>query len=122
MFLDLQHQNMIVFIVSKKLVVEIYKLIESFPASEKYGLCNQIKRAAISVHLNIAEGCARKSELERKRFYEIARSSLVEVDTAIGLAVDLKLIGTFKDPLISSLLVECFKLLSGLISSKRIPI
>ncbi len=53
-------------------------------------MVQQIRRAALSVHLNLAEGASRKSVVERKRFYEIFRGSLIEVDTAIGIAFELK--------------------------------
>jgi four helix bundle protein len=49
-------------------------------------MVQQIRRAAMSVHLNIAEGCSRKSIVERRRFFEIARGSVIEIDTAIGIA------------------------------------
>ena len=52
----------------------------SFPVEERYGMITQIRRAALSVHLNIAGGCSRKSETERKRFYEKARGSIIEID------------------------------------------
>ena len=60
------------------------------PADEKFGMISQIRRAALSVHLNIAEGASRKSEIERKRFYEIARGSIIEIDAALDIANDLK--------------------------------
>jgi four helix bundle protein len=72
-------------------------------------MVQQIRRAALSVHLNIAEGSSRKSAVERKRFYEISRGSVIEIDTALDIAVELtyctndsitalgeKLVGTFK--------------------------
>jgi len=46
----------------------------------------QVRRAALSVHLNIAEGCSRKSKSERRRYFEIARGSVIEIDAAIGIA------------------------------------
>ena len=52
-------------------------------------MISQIRRAALSVHLNVAEGCSRKSEKERKRYYEIARGSIIEVDAALDIAVSL---------------------------------
>lgn len=58
------------------------------PTDEKFGMISQIRRAALSVHLNLAEGASRKSPVERKRFYEVARSSLVEVDAALDVARD----------------------------------
>jgi four helix bundle protein len=58
-------------------------MTESFPKHEQYALVQQIRRAVISVSSNIAEGSSRYSIAEKKRFYEIARSSLVEIDTQI---------------------------------------
>jgi four helix bundle protein len=52
------------------------------------GMVQQIRRATLSVHLNIAEGCSRKSPSERKRFFEISRGSLIEVDTAPALRLN----------------------------------
>lgn len=72
MFLKLNHQKLEVFIVSRQFVLECYRLTKNLPADEKFGMISQIRRAALSVHLNIAEGCSGKSETERKRYYEIA--------------------------------------------------
>jgi four helix bundle protein len=52
-------------------------------------MASQIRRAALSVHLNIAEGCSRRSETERKRYYEVARGSLIEIDAALDIADSL---------------------------------
>lgn len=87
--LKLSHKNLDVWKLSIQLVKEIYKLTEDFPKSESYGLINQIRRASVSVASNIAEGASRKSAIERKRFYEIARSSLIELDTQIEIALSL---------------------------------
>jgi four helix bundle protein len=119
MFLVLSHQKLKVYYISKRLVLECYKLCEQLSVSEKYGLANQIKRAAVSIHLNIVEGSGRKSEVERKRFYEIARSSLIEVDAGLELANELNFIHNQNLVLLSELMIECFKLLSGLISANN---
>jgi four helix bundle protein len=58
-----------------------------FPVEEKFGVTSQIRRAALSVHLNIAEGASRKSEAERKRYYEISRGSVIEIDAALDMHV-----------------------------------
>ena len=52
-------------------------------------MVQQIRRAALSVHLNIAEGCSRKSLIERKRFFEVSRGSVIEIDTALDIAIGL---------------------------------
>jgi four helix bundle protein len=93
MFLELAHTKLDVFKISREFTLLCYKETKAFPSEEKFAMVSQIRRAALSVHLNIAEGSSRKSEKERKRFYEIARGSLVEVDTALGLAVQLKYTG-----------------------------
>ena len=72
-------------------------------------MVQQVRRAGLSVYLNIAEGCSRKSATERKRFYEISRSSVVEVDAALDVASDLQYIKqeNLKDT--GEILVSCFK-------------
>ena len=84
---------------------------------EKFALISQIRRAALSVHLNVAEGVSRKSEIERKLFFEIARGSVVEVDAALDVANDLGYINKNIDS-IGVLLIKCFKILSALIKTK----
>jgi len=64
-----------------KLVKEIYLLTEKFPSEELYGLTAQIRRAAVSVPSNIAEGLSRFSDTEKSRFIDIALGSVAEVDT-----------------------------------------
>lgn len=86
MFLTLNHQKLDVYSFSKTFVLECYKLTKYLPADEKFGMISQIRRAALSVHLNIAEGALRKSETERKRFYEVARGSVIEIDAALDIA------------------------------------
>jgi four helix bundle protein len=71
------------------LVREIYALTKKFPAEEKFCLTNQIRRAAISISLNIAEGSDRKSDKEFKRFLRMAISSAEEVVTGLYIALDL---------------------------------
>ncbi len=88
--LKLAHKNLDVWKKSLILVSEIYKLTQSFPRDEQFGLTSQLRRASVSVISNIAEGFARNSDLETKRFLDIARSSLVEVDTQIEIALKLK--------------------------------
>lgn len=116
MFLKLNHQHLDLYTISRQFVHECYLLTNVLPCDERYGMISQIRRAALSVHLNIAEGASRKSEIERKRFYEIARGSLVEVDAALDVASDLQYLSNFKTEQLGILLIRTFKILSGLIS------
>ncbi len=115
MFLQLAHTRLTVFSKSRDLIPESYNLTRYFPEFEKFGLAQQIRRAACSIHLNLAEGCSRKSSAERNRFFEIARRSLIEVDTAVGIAVELKYIPDEQLEKIKVLIIENFKLLSAMI-------
>ncbi len=118
MFLKLNHQKLEVFIVSRQLVFECYKLPNVLPADERFGMVSQIRRAALSVYLNIAEGASRKSETERKRFYEIARGSIIEIDAALDIANDLEYLIKFDSSKLGETMVKCIKLLTGLIKSE----
>ena len=72
-----------------ELTLEIYKQTESFPKSELYGLTSQIRRAAVSIASNIAEGAGRSTDVEFARFIEIAGGSASEVEYQLLLAMDL---------------------------------
>ena len=116
MFLQLAHTKLEVFQVSKKFVSECYKQTKLFPPEEKYGMIQQIRRAALSVHLNIAEGCSRKSEVERKRFYEIARGSIIEIDAALDIAVGLSYTTKEKLTETGTLMLSSFRMISKMMT------
>ena len=116
MFLQLAHTKLDVFALSKQFVLSCYKETISFPSEEKFGMISQIRRAALSVHLNVAEGCSRKSVTERKRFYEIARGSIIEIDAAIDIALELGYTKMEKLKLLGELMVRCFQMVSKMIS------
>ena len=118
MFLTLNHQKLEVYSSSRLFVIACYKLTKYLPPDEKFGMISQIRRAALSVHLNIAEGASRKSEAERKRYYEIARGSLIEIDAALDIALELNYLTNFSFDELGGLMIKCFKILSGLITSK----
>lgn len=89
LMLDLAHKKLDVWKKSMKFVQDIYLFTESFPKTEIFGITNQLRRASVSVVSNIAEGSSRSSVRERKRFYEISRSSLVEIDTQLEISCKL---------------------------------
>ena len=118
MFLHLAHTKLDVFKFSQELALECYRITKKFPADERFALVQQIRRAAISVHLNIAEGCSRKSLNERKRYFEISRGSVIEIDSAIGIAFKLEYVILEELKLLGDSIVKSFKLLTGLINSE----
>ena len=87
--INLSHKKLDVWKLSVKATADIYAITLLFPKHELYGLTSQLRRASVSIPSNIAEGAARKSAKERRRFYEIARSSLVEIDTQLEIAKKL---------------------------------
>jgi four helix bundle protein len=117
MFLHLNHQKLQIYSVSRQFVLECYKLTKMLPIDEKFGMIAQIRRAALSVHLNVAEGASRKSETERKRYYEIARGSVIEIDAALDVANDIEYLKTINLEKLGEAMITCFKLLTGLIQS-----
>ena len=117
MFLKLNHQSLDIYSVSKVFVLECYKLTKQLPQDEKFGMISQIRRAALSVHLNIAEGASRKSETERKRYYEIARGSIIEIDAALDIANDLEYLENYEMKKLGEAMLRCFQMLSKLITA-----
>ena len=116
MFLELKHQKLDVFQFSRSFVGECYRLTKELPAEERYNLVSQIRRAALSVYLNIAEGASRKSSVERKRFYEVARGSVIEIDAALDVVADMGYVKKEKMEQLGFVMIKCFKILSGLIN------
>ena len=115
--LALSHKKLDVYLLSLKLVKEIYKVTGLFPQEEKFGLISQLRRAAVSVCSNIAEGAARRSKLEKKRFYEISRSSAVEIDTQFEIAILLEYVTHVPISEIEQTLESIFKMLSKMIDN-----
>jgi len=74
---------------AKVLVKEVYRLLRKFPKEEQYAMCDQLRRAAVSVTSNIAEGSGRNSYKEKAHFLEISYGSLMEVLSQLDIATDL---------------------------------
>ena len=98
-------------------MVEIYQITMGFPKEEQYGLVSQLRRASVSVCSNLAEGAARLSVKEKRRFFEISRSSLVEIDTQIEICLLLKYVTKENIKRFEKYEESVFKMLSKLITN-----
>lgn len=113
------HQNLEVWKKSFVLVTKLYLLNASFPPTEKYGITSQLRRAAISIPLNIAEGSARGSDKELLQFLYIALGSASELDTLLLLSKDLGFIDPLECDSVLDDLNIIFKLLIGFINAVK---
>ena len=85
----MKFKNLIVYQKSKELVKQVYALLKQFPDDERFALCGQMRRAAISVPSNIVEGMARLSSKDQTHFLNIAYGSLMELYAQLDIAHDL---------------------------------
>ena len=108
------YRDLVAWRKAMDLVVAVYKVTETWPSDEKYGLTNQIHRASVSVPSNIAEGQGRSSVPEFQRFLSIARGSLYELETQILIAERLLYVSASDRDLILNLADEVSHLLRGL--------
>lgn len=99
-----------------EIVKHVYQLSNKLPSEEKFGLKSQITRAAVSVPSNIAEGCSRNSEVEFKRFLEIAIGSLFEVETQLIITQELKFIKLEELEIIFNLIQKEGRMINSLIN------
>ena|SRR3989344_7235405 len=114
------YKELIVWQKSLTLAKEIYNITESFPKSELYGLTNQMRRAAVSIPSNIAEGFSRKSVKENCQFISVSFGSSSELETQLILSKEL---GFTKDKDIikaEGLLLEVRKMLNSLLSKLKL--
>ncbi|MDD8016808.1 MAG: four helix bundle protein [Bacteroidota bacterium] len=109
-----------IWIQAIEIVTKVYALTAKLPDTEKYGLKSQVQRAAVSIPSNIAEGASRDSELEFKRFLEIAIGSSFEVETQLVIAQNLKMLNQDELKEIFSLISSEQKMLNSLISKINI--
>ena len=112
--LELGHKKLDIWNFSLDLVSKIYNLTSGFPKDELFGLTNQLRRASVSVVSNIAEGLSRTSTLEKKRFLEIARSSIVEIDTQLEITIKLTICNKKELVEIDKLINSLFAMITSL--------
>jgi len=104
---------------SRKLTNNIYGLTKLFPKEEQFGLSNQIRRAAVSVTSNIAEGCGRQTSKDTINFLHISRGSLYELETQCFVALDQAYISKQQFESIYTHIQSCKRLLNGFINYYR---
>jgi four helix bundle protein len=105
------HQRLETWKMAMDLVELVYRLTENFPPAERFGLSSQMRRAAVAIPSNIAEGAARASTREYLRYLDIARSSLVEIETQLVIARRLRFAAS--DATLDHLLERLFAHLSA---------
>lgn len=109
------YQDLIVWQKSVKLTKGIYLLTKKFPPNEAYGLTSQIRRAAVSIPANIAEGYGRKTKKDYQQFLSIAYGSALELETHLIISVEVGLCGMEETTDLRSLLTEVLKMLNTMI-------
>ena len=120
--IEYSFQKLRVWQEAKTLVVEVYHLLDSFPKFEKYALCDQIRRAIVSVPSNIAEGSGRKSLKEQLHFIEISYGSLMETYNQLLIALELTYITEESVDAIKPLIDSVAKMLNGLSNSYTVKL
>jgi four helix bundle protein len=113
------HENLDVWKKAIDFVVEIYKMTETFPADERFGLTSQIRRASVSIPANIAEGAGRESDKDYLRFLSIAQGSTSEVETELLIANRLGFLSTTKYEKARASLDEIGRMNAGLANHLR---
>ena len=104
-----------------RLVLMIYEITKKFPKEEQFGLVSQMRRCAVSITSNIAEGFSRKTYKDKSQFYSIALGSVTELQNQIQIAFDVGFISGELYNTLDSLTIEVHKIINGLlISSKKI--
>jgi four helix bundle protein len=113
------YRELVVWQKGIHLAKQVYKLTESFPSREMYGLTNQIRRAVVSIPSNIAEGKARQGDVEFQRFLHIALGSLAELDTQLVLACELNYMAANDEEPLEGQIREIRKMLHALIRGMK---
>ena len=111
-----KHSDLLVWQKSRVLVKSVYGITEGFPKSEQFSMVDQMRRAAISIPSNIAEGYGRSSNKEFKQFLNIARGSIAELQTQLQLSLDLGFITKISYDRIEDQIIEIYKMLNSFIN------
>ena len=114
---EYSYKNLKVYSKAMDFVAHVYALLKQFPKEEQYALCDQLRRAAVSIPSNIAEGMGRMSAKDRAHFVEISYGSLLEVNCQMDVARRLGYITEVEHKTMESESIELAKMLSGLRSS-----
>ncbi len=109
--------DLVAWQLAHKLVVTIYKITDNFPSKENFSLTDQMRRCAISISSNIAEGFSRQGKKEKLQFYFMAKGSLTELQNQLLVARDVGYISKEEFDKIAQQTVEVGRLLTGLIKS-----
>lgn len=104
---------------SHELVLQVYELTEKFPSKEMYGLTSQLRRAAVSIPTNIAEGYGRTTDIEIARFVDISLGSVNEVDYLLFLSLELKYAMQAKVENLTEKIIEIRKMLTAFTKTLR---
>jgi len=113
------HKKLNVWKNSLILISEVYEIVKNFPSDEQFGLSNQMRRSALSIASNIAEGAARQTKKEFIRFLYMAQGSLSELDTQFEVSINLGYIKEKSAEELYKNMNKIDKMLSGLIKSLR---
>jgi len=112
----MEYKDLDVWIEARKLVNSAYTLTKLYPKEELYGLISQMRRCAISIPSNIAEGCGRRTSADTIQFLHMARGSLYELETQLFLSLDQAYIEEEHMKSLLNQIVLCKKLLNGFIN------
>ncbi len=104
------------------LVIDVYRVTKKFPREEFFGIVNQMRRAAVSVTSNIAEGFSRNSYKDKIQFYAIAQGSLTELESQLIVARDLGYLLSTESTSIQEQTLKAHKILNGLLKSSKLRI
>jgi four helix bundle protein len=113
------YRDLVIWNKAMELVTEIYRMTQGFPKEELFGLTSQIRRAAVSVPSNIAEGKGRLSKGEFRQFLGNARGSLAELETQILIAQNLQYLHGAEANRLLAMVEEVGKVLNGLLSAVK---